>query len=101
MECADNQHRVPPEASRYRRIRLPYDCAQLKFVIGQRLGHKNPGQTIIWLQNEAKTIVEAVLVRDSTPPPPINVQAYYQAALAMIPFPPTINPTVNQNFVHS
>ncbi|KAI5659766.1 hypothetical protein M9H77_28559 [Catharanthus roseus] len=101
MELEENQDRVPHEASRYRRIRLPYDCAQLVSAIGQRFGHANPGQTIEWLLNEAKTLVEAVLARDSTsPPPPFNFQAYYQAVPTIIPFPPTINPTVNQNFVH-
>ncbi|KAI5659779.1 hypothetical protein M9H77_28572 [Catharanthus roseus] len=85
MESANNQARVCAEVSRYRRIRLLYACAELVFAIGERLGHTTAGQTIEWLLNEVKGIIDVVLKSDSTPPPQ----------------PTVINPVVNSNFVHS
>ncbi|KAI5659769.1 hypothetical protein M9H77_28562 [Catharanthus roseus] len=69
MESANNQTRIPVKASRYGMIRLLYDCAELVFAIRERLGHTNAGQTIEWLLNEVKTVVNAILESDSTPPP--------------------------------
>ncbi|KAI5659764.1 hypothetical protein M9H77_28557 [Catharanthus roseus] len=101
MEFANNQARVCAEASRYRRIRLPYACAELVFAIGERLGHTTAGQTIEWLLNEVKSVIDAVLESDSTPPPqPTSFQAYHPMAPPIVPYPPVINPIVNPNFVH-
>ncbi|KAI5662519.1 hypothetical protein M9H77_21842 [Catharanthus roseus] len=101
MEYANSQAKVPGEANRYRRICLPYPCAKLVFAIEERLGRTTAGQTIEWLLNKVKSVVDALLGCDSTPPPqPTNFHAYYPVAPAKVPFPPAINPVANPNFVH-
>lgn len=72
---------------RDRRIRLPFSCAETVFELQGKLRHKNAGETVDWVVQQAKRSVDAVLNADQTNAGTLNVSQPIAYPLMDYPYP--------------